>query len=337
MILVTGATGILGRVIVLELLRRGKTVRATKRPGSNRNDVLHSYHHYTPEAEALFKRIEWIDTDFTYSSLNAALQGVTEIYHCAAKVSFAPKDKKELYRTNIDGTRELFFACENSSVQKFCFVSSIAVFDGVNEHGQVDETCDFNSKLDHSDYAISKHFSEMEAWRASAEGMNVVIINPGMIIGSGNWQQSSGELFATFEKNNFTFSGGSAYVDVRDVANCAIELMEQNVFGERFILVSENRRYADIGKIIRNRLGLKELSIVKASQLKIARVLNLLFGWLFPRLRLATRSNIEAVTSFAEISSEKIKSRLGYRFIPVDESLAFHLENYVKDKTQIIP
>lgn len=333
MVFVTGATGILGRVIVLELLKRGKHVRASKRPGSNLNEVKHSYSFYTENPDDFFNKIEWMDVDFDDpDSLQNALKGVEDVYHCAAKVSFHPKDEKEMYHTNIKGTENLLYACEGSSVKKFLHVSSVAVLDNFNEKGELDEDSDFNPKLEHSAYAISKHLSEMEAWRASAEGLNVVIINPGMIIGSGNWNQSSGELFSTFEDNSFTFSGGSAYVDVRDVAKTAVELMENNIFGERFIIVAENNRYADLAQQIRTRLGLKEAKILSGFQLNIGRLANTLFGWFIPKLRMITKSNIEAISSFNTISNQKIKEKLGYQFIPVKESIDFHLNNYINDK-----
>lgn len=333
MVFVTGATGILGRIIVLELLKRGKNVRASKRPGSNLNEVRHSYSFYTDNPDDFFNKIEWVNVDFDdQNSLNDALKGVDEVYHCAAKVSFHPKDEKEMYHTNIKGTENLLFACEGSDVKKFLHVSSVAVLDNFNEKGELDEESDFNPKLEHSAYAISKHLSEMEAWRASAEGLNVVIINPGMIIGSGNWTQSSGELFSTFEDNSFTFAGGSAYVDVRDVAKTAIELMENNIFGERFIIVAENNKYADLAKQIRTRLGLKEAKILTRSQLNIGKFANALFGWLIPKLRMATESNIEAISSFNTISNHKVTEKLNYQFIPTKESIDFHLNNYINDK-----
>ncbi|MET3036188.1 NAD-dependent epimerase/dehydratase family protein [Chryseobacterium sp. NRRL B-14859] len=334
MVFVTGATGILGRVIVLELLKRGKHVRASKRPGSNLNEVKHSYSFYTENPDDVFNKIEWMDVDFDDpDSLQHALKEVEEVYHCAAKVSFHPKDEKEMYHTNIKGTEHLLYACEESSVKKFLHVSSVAVLDNFNEKGELDEDSDFNPKLEHSAYAISKHLSEMEVWRASAEGLNVVIINPGMIVGSGNWNQSSGELFSTFEDNSFTFSGGSAYVDVRDVAKTAVELMENNIFGERFIIVAENNRYADLAKQIRTRLGLKDAKILTEFQLNIGRLANTLFGWLIPKLRMVTKSNIEAISSFNTISNQKIRKKLDYQFIPVKESIDFHLNNYINDKS----
>ena len=332
MILVTGATGILGRVIVLELLKQGKKVRATKRKSSNINDVKHSFQFYTENPEEFFNKIEWIDVDFDdIDSLKTALINVEEVYHCAAKVSFHPDDRKEMYHSNIVGTRNLLFACENSSVKKFCFVSSVAVLDGTDENGKVTEDSNFNPKLRHSKYAKSKHFSEMEVWRASAEGLKTVIINPGVIIGSGNWQSSSGEIFGTFEKFPYAMSGSSNYVDVRDVANIAIALMERNIFGERFLIISENKKLVEVANLIRQQLGKSQAKVLPKWILNVGYVLNLLLGWLITPLRLLNRINIQAVTSHHLLSNNKIKDRLDYQFIPITESIDFHLKNYIKD------
>ena len=335
MILVTGATGILGRVIVLELLKRGKTVRATKRKTSDLDEVKNSFKFYTENPDDFFKKIQWVNVNFEdIYSIQKALVGVEEVYHCAAKVRSHPKNEKKMYQTNIEGTKQLLYACENSSVKKFLFVSSIAVLDGFNENGELDESSDFNPKIDHSAYAISKHFAEMEVWRASAEGLNVIIVNPGLIIGSGNWKESSGTLFTEFEKNDYTFSGGTSYVDVRDVAKISVELIEQNAFGERFILISESAKYEDIGNFIRQKLGKSPLKLLPNAVLKVGFYLNLLFGWLFSPLRMANKVNIKSVTEFSKISNKKIKEKLHYNFISVEESLAFHVENYKKDSSQ---
>lgn len=333
MVLVTGATGILGRVIVLELLKRGKTVRAAKRPTSNLQEVRSSLRFYDENSDALFEKIEWKDVDFEdIDTLKSALQGVEEVYHCAAKVSFHPDKAKEMYQTNISGTTNLLYACENSTVEKFCHVSSIAVLDGFNESGELDEDSDYNPKLDHSGYAVSKHFSEMEVWRASAEGLNTVIVNPGMIIGTGNWNQSSGELFGTFEKSGFIGCGGTSYVDVRDVAKISVDLMDRNIFGERFILISENWKYADFGKAVRRKLGLKDQKILSKSILNWGIVLNNVFGWLIPKLKMANKVNVNSICEFNKISNKKILEKLGYTFIPVSKSIDFHLNNYLIDK-----
>ena len=332
MVLVTGATGILGRVIVLELLKRGKIVRAAKRRSSNLEEVRHSFQFYTENPDDFFNKIEWMNVDFEdIHSLQNALIGVEEVYHCAATVSFHPADQRTMYHTNIEGTKNLLFACEGSGVKKFCFVSSIAVLDGINEKGETDENSDYNQKLDHSAYAVSKHFSEMEVWRAAAEGLNTVIVNPGIIIGSGNWTQSSGMLFANLAKP-YTFSGGASYVDVRDVAKASIELMDNNIFNERFILISENKRYAEVASYVRQKMGLSSPKIIPSALLTVGRVLNFVFGWLFSPLRMVDKVNTESVTSMSNVSNDKIVKTLGFKFIPVNESIDFHLENYRTDK-----
>ncbi|QOW11729.1 NAD-dependent epimerase/dehydratase family protein [Kaistella flava (ex Peng et al. 2021)] len=333
MVLVTGATGILGRVIVLELLKRGKSVRATKRASSNIEEVRESYRFYTDKADDFFNKIEWIDVDFQdLESLQNALDQVTEVYHCAAHVSFHPDERRTMYQTNIEGTRQLLFACEDSSVKKFCFVSSTAVLDGVNEKGETTEDSNYNSKLIHSPYAKSKHFSEMEVWRASAEGLNTVIINPGVIIGSGNWQSSSGEIFDAFEKYPYAMSGSTTYVDVRDVSEIAISLMENNIFGERFIIISETKKIIEVANFVREKLGKSKAKVLSKGILNLGYVFNVLFGWLFPKLRMMSKVNLETVTSNHVVSNKKIRKELDYQFIPVFESIDFHLKNYISDK-----
>ncbi|UPQ75635.1 NAD-dependent epimerase/dehydratase family protein [Chryseobacterium nepalense] len=333
MVFVTGATGILGRVIVLELLKKGRNVRAAKRATSNLDEVKHSYSFYTENPDDFFNKIEWVNVDFDdIHSIQDALKGVDEVYHCAAKVGFNPDDAKEMYHTNVKGTQNLLYACENSEVKKFLHVSSVAVLDIDNENGELDEDSDFNPKDDHSAYAISKHLAEMEVWRASAEGLNVVIINPGMIIGSGNWGKSSGDIFPTMEKNSFTFSGGTSYADVRDVAEISVQLMEKSIFGERFIIISENKRYAELARQIRKELGLKEAKVLSKFQLTMGIVANMLFGWLIPQLKMVTKSNVEAISQMKTISHKKVKERLNYTFIPLEETIDFHLKNYINDK-----
>lgn len=134
-------------------------MRACKRPTSNLEEVRESLKFYTENPDEFFQKIEWIDVDFQdIESLQEALIGVEEVYHCSAKVSFHPKDKEEMYQTNIEGTKQLLYACGSSSVKKFLFVSSIAVLDGLNENGELDEDSNYNPKNAHSAYSKSKHF-----------------------------------------------------------------------------------------------------------------------------------------------------------------------------------
>lgn len=333
MILITGATGIVGRMIALYLLQQGEKVRACKRPTSDIEEVRQFFRCYTDDAQSLFQKIEWVEVDFQdMTSLENALQGITQVYHTAAVVSFDPKYRAEMNTTNIIGTQNLLYACQSASVEKFCHISSIAVFDGVNEQGEIDETCDYNPKINHSDYAMSKHFSEMEVWRASAEGLNAVILNPGVIIGSGNWKKSSGILFDTALRNDYTFSGGTSYIDVRDVAKIAIQLMNKNIFGQRFALVAESWTYKTFADSVRKRVGKAPTKLLPKFLISLLPLLRIFLGAFIPKLRMATRSNMQSVTTFNTISNQKIKNTLSYEFISIEESIQFHLKNYTSQK-----
>lgn len=175
-VLVTGATGIVGRTLMFQLILAGKTVIGLRRAGSNLEDVAQTFLDYDPQrGKTLFEAIIWKEADLQQpESLQPVLAEVAEVYHTAARVSFDPKDDRELFKTNVEGTRNLLYAVQDSSVKKFCFISSIATLDGQNERGEVDEEQYFNPKLLHSEYQRTKFLAEMEVWRASADRKSVV-------------------------------------------------------------------------------------------------------------------------------------------------------------------
>ncbi|WP_018676791.1 NAD-dependent epimerase/dehydratase family protein [Riemerella columbina] len=332
-VLVTGGTGILGSMLLLKLLEKGYHVKATYRKNSVKESVMDIFKYYTDNSEILYKKIDWVAVDFEdLDSLRQAFSGVDAIYHCAGTVSFNPNDKKALYNTNITGTKNCLYIADELKVKKFLFVSSIAVLDSINEHGMIDEESHFNPKISHSDYAISKHLAEMEVWRASAEGMQVIIINPGVIIGSGNWKQSSGALFSRLKTLPYSFIGCTGYVDVRDVANIAIQLMDGPHADERFIVVAENQSYIDLANQVRQKLNLKPAEQLPKFWLNIGGALNTALGWLIPPLKWLSKPNRMAITECVPISNNKVKTALGYTFIPLEDSIDFHLKHYIADQ-----
>ncbi|MDQ0595078.1 dihydroflavonol-4-reductase [Chryseobacterium ginsenosidimutans] len=331
MILVTGATGLLGRVITLELIKKGKKVRACKRSGSDLSDVRKSYHFYTPKADFFFDQIEWVDIDFNkHQSLYASLKDVEEVYHCAAKVSFDPKDSEEVLETGITSTRNLLRACMYMPVKKFLFVSSAAVLN-VNKK-KIELQINQNYKA-YSSYVVSKYISEKMIWQAYKEGLNTVIINPGMIIGSGNWKKGNSQMLNIFVTSRFTFSGGTSCVDVRDVATVAINLMEKNIFGERFCISSENILYKDLSTRIRRMMGLEKPIVCPKILLKSLKPLRLILGMIDRKARFLIDENIEFVSERQYYNSKKIKNRIHCSFYSAAESIKFHYGNYLAYKS----
>ncbi|REC47106.1 NAD-dependent epimerase [Chryseobacterium pennipullorum] len=332
MVLVTGATGMLGRVVMLELLNRGKKVRAIKRPSSNLKEVRKSFEYYSSENTILFNQIEWIDADlFDKKGLREAILGVEEVYHCAAKVSYDQTDYEEVNKVNIEGTENILEISKQLYVKKFLYVSSSLIFTTEKEK-MIGENAAFIDGKKNTIYAASKYKADKAVCLASAAGLNTIIINPGMIIGSGNWEKSSGELLKIFMNAPYTFSGGCGCVDVRDVAKIAVELMDQNVFGERFLIVSENRKYKELSDLIKKMLGKRKSWVLPQFFLSIGRLLNIISRGSLPGLRMLTRPNIEFLTSFQRISNDKVVRMLNYHFITVEQSILFHINNFLNEK-----
>lgn len=329
MVLITGATGLLGRVIALELLKKGEKVRACKRPGSDLSDVRESFQFYTPDADVYFDQIDWIDIDLNnHQSLCKVLKDVHEVYHCAAKVSLDPEDDDEILETGIIGTRNLLNACLKMPVQKFLFVS-VAETIAVNKSDMELQIRQYNGKNRmYPPYIVSKYIAERYVWDAYRKGLRTIIINPGMILGMGSRKKEHTDLLHLFFTSKFTFSGSTPCVDVRDVAAIAVRLMEKNLFGERFCISSENVSFKELSSTIRHMMRLPRPVVLPRMMLKA-------MGYLRPVLKIMDKKacflsdeNIEWVCTRHYYSGKKLKKVLSFSFYPVKVSLEFHCRNF---------
>ena len=245
MILLTGATGLLGSHIAYELLQQGKKIRALKRKDSNSTLTEKIFSFYTNEHIELLNSIEWVEGDvLDLGSLEDAMVGITHVYHCAAMVSFLPKEKDKMMQVNIEGTANVVNAAMHAGVKKLCHISSIAALGSTIDGSLITEETWWKNNPSNSYYAISKYGAEREVWRAAEEGLNVVIVNPSFIIGPGDTSKSSSEAFGILRKGASWYTNGvNGYVDVRDVAHAAIKLIESDVLNQRFILNAANLSY----------------------------------------------------------------------------------------------
>lgn len=270
MILVTGGTGLVGAHLLLRLIEKNKKIRAIYRNKKNisKTKALFDFKNKSD----LFLKIEWFEADLNdIPALEQAFMDITEVYHCAAMVTFTSSENKKMQKINIEGTANMVNLSLAFDVEKFCHISSIATLDetiiGTN---LIDETSNWNPNGVHSDYAISKFGAETEVWRAAQEGLNVVIVNPGVIFGSGFPNQGSGEIITKI-KDGFPFytNGKTGIVSVNDVTTCMIRLMENNIFNQRFILVAENIAYEDLFKKIAVLLN-KKINFLEAKKWMLA-------------------------------------------------------------------
>ncbi len=325
MVLVTGGTGLTGSHLLFELTKNGESVRAIRREGSSTDFVKKVFSYYTQNYEDHFRLIEWAPADLLdYSSLLDAVKGIDTVYHTGAMVSFNPRRSGDIIGTNVDGTANLVEACVERGVKSICHVSSIAALGEPNDYGIIDEECIWTKTKGMRAYNKSKFLSEMEVWRAAEHGLRVIIVNPSVIIGPGRWDSGSGQILKRVSKGMpFYTEGVSGYVDVRDVARAMVLLTNNGeIVNERFILNSENLSYKEIFTMMAGAIGAKPPKIkVKKSIVGLiwpfVKVFSLLTG--YP----VSKSSLQSVFVKTNYSSEKIRNRIGFEFIPVQESVNF--------------
>lgn len=327
MILITGITGLIGSHLAAHLLLQGKELVALIRESSKVENLKEVISYYSPEHEKLFSKIRFVTGDVTdIFSIIDALEGVDEVYHCAGMVDLDEKRIKELLRINEFGTANMINASLEKGVKKFCHVSSVATMPNHDKKPLIDETVFWKSSPDNGAYSISKYNGEREAWRGSEEGLNVCIVNPSIVLGVGCWGQSSSKILDVCYKGVAYYTEGSAgYVDVRDVVKCMITLMEQNVFGKRFVISSENMTYKNLLNELHKAFNNKEPRYrVPSWILRTAGRLERTFSST-PKL---TKQVVDALLTDNCFSNESIKKQIGHNFIPINETISYVAEKY---------
>lgn len=270
MILVTGGTGLVGAHLLLHLIESGnlgsKQIRAIYRNSSTILKTKALFNHY--QKGTLFDAIEWVQADILdVPSLEKVFIGIDYVYHSAALISFDSKDENKLRKINIEGTANIVNFCLAKNIKKLCHISSVAALgDLAPNETVVTEESEWNPEKPHSDYAISKYGAEMEIWRGQQEGLEVIIVNPGVIIGPGFPDQGSGELFKKVSKGlSFYTSGTTGFVAVNDVVTCCVKLMESDIKNQKYILISENCSFKNILNAMADSLKVKRPSIALSS------------------------------------------------------------------------
>ncbi|MDG2437613.1 MAG: SDR family oxidoreductase [Polaribacter sp.] len=332
MILVTGGTGLVGSHLLYHLCLQNVAIRAIYRTKSSLENVKKVFRYYT-EDENLFSKIEWYQADITdVPKMIPAFSDVKHVYHCAAFISFNPKDYRKMRKVNIHGTAIIVNLCIAAKIEKLCFVSSITAVGDSLKGKIVTEENEWNKELDNSGYSITKFGAEMEVWRASQEGVDVVVVNPGVILGSGFWNSGSGKLFSQVN-NGFRFytEGVTGFVSVQDVVKPMILLMNSPVKNERFILISENKSFKEIFFLIADTLGKSRPSIkIKPWQTNLF----WRFAWCVSKIArkepLLSKYSARSAHSVAEYSSEKIQKKINYQFEDLEKSVQRISKRYLK-------
>ncbi len=325
MILVTGSTGLVGAHLLYKLTSNNEKVRAIYRTERKLNNVKKVFSTYTDNFDALFDAIEWVQADILdIPLLSEAFKDITYVYHCAAFVSFEPDKYQLLRQTNIEGTANIVNLCISNNIKKLCYVSSIATIGrNTTNNKLITENTEWNPEDDNSVYAITKYGAEMEVWRATQEGLDAVIVNPGVILGAGIWSYGSGSLFKKAYKGIKYFTSGTlGIVDVKDVVSIMIALTKSNIINERFILVAENWTYKQFLQALSVSVNVKPpKKLINPILLQLAWRLDWLTQKLTGKRRQLTKQLVTSISSETNYSNSKIKNVLDFKFKSINESI----------------
>ena len=314
MILITGATGLLGSYIARLLVSRGEQVRGLRRSSSDLSLL----------GDAV-KQIEWVEGDVTdVLSLDEAMQGVSRIYHCAALISMQPSHLDSMLKTNTEGTANVVNAALDAGIDKLLYVSSIAAFGRPQPEGVlIDENLDVKDSTDNFSYYRSKLYAEREVWRGIAEGLPAAIICPSTILGGGFWNVTPNNIFAQVYKGvPFYTTGTNAFVDVRDVAAIALLLMDSDIVSEKYIVSAENCTFHELMNLTADALQKKRPAIAIHKYLAA-------IAWRYESVKAVITKSTPLLTAESAVmaqsdfrySNEKICQTLSYQFRPLSETI----------------
>jgi nucleoside-diphosphate-sugar epimerase len=300
MILVTGSAGLLCSELIRQLLDEGKQVRAI--------------YNKTPLPDFQSKNLQQMQCDILdIVGLEEAMIGIEQVYHCAAVVTFNPKRKQQMFKINIEGTANVVNAALDAGIKKMVYVSSVAALGRIRENEIINENMNWTEETSNSSYGQSKYLAEMQVWRGIGEGLDAVMVNPVVILGPGDWNNGSTQIFKTvYDEFPWSATGTTGFVDVRDVVKAMIQLMNSNISAERFIISAENRSYADMFNLIAKAFGKKPPhKMVTRGLAKIVWRLEAIKSYFTGKDPLVTRET--AATALAKVNFDNSKLKM---FLP---------------------
>ena len=326
MILVTGGTGLVGSHLLYFLAASGANLRATRRKTSNLARVEKIFGYYTDKktATTLFNAIEWVQADITnIPALTLAFENCKQVYHCAGMIDFDPKKYNLLKKVNTQATANIVNLALAHGIKKLCYVSSIATLGTTEDVSSVSEDTHYNQYAKNNVYSITKYAAEMEVWRATQEGLDAVIVNPGVILGAGFWHTGSGAIFKLASNTMSYFTSGSiAVVDVKDVVLAMQVLMNSALKNERYILVGATLSYKELTKEL-------ALAFDKNPPKREIAEWKLLFfssidgivSTLFGTKRKLLKANVKSLYTHSNYNTHKIKNALAFNFTAVSQTI----------------
>jgi dihydroflavonol-4-reductase len=312
-ILVTGGTGFLGSHITRKLVQRGERVRILLRKTSRTSNINGI------DAEMAYGDVLDID------SIKEALKGCETLYHVAGFVSSKKADYKKMEDINVRGTVNVLSAALKAGVKRAVYTSSVAAIGVDPDGGIANEDTPFTLEHMGIQYVNTKYRAEIEASKFYERGLPLVIVNPSMVIGSGDIYLSSAGFILWFCRRKFPgyIEGGGNFVDVEDVAEGHILAAEKGKIGERYILGNKNLSLKELFGL------LEKITGIPSPKVKIPYSLALATGFIAERIFRVTSpsfvsfdvDSVKLIRLKWDFDSFKAVQELGFSQTPIEETL----------------
>ncbi|NEX13026.1 MAG: epimerase [Prosthecochloris sp.] len=319
-ILVTGATGYIGSELVerlSSLCDAGLHLRVLARRGSDVS-VLDG------------NSVEFVYGDLLDPlSLYDACSGVDTVFHCAGLIAYSRNYRQRLYATNVTGTGNLVNACLAEGVTRLVHTSSVAAA-GVGDDGEpADETTPFREWQHRIAYMESKHLAEMEGRRGIAEGLDVVFVNPGVVIGTpsnpaGRLNSSSRAIRDIYRGTIPVYpSGGISLVDIGDVADAHLAAWRHGRSGQRYLVTAGNYSFRQLFAMIAAMPGSAAGKAYQAASVveSVVGVAGELFALLTGSRPYLSVESMRLARTLLYYSNRLSVEELGMQYRPVEETL----------------
>jgi nucleoside-diphosphate-sugar epimerase len=312
-IFITGANGLLGSVIVKSLLAEGYAISAIRRASSSMQLL-------GPAADA----ISWTEADLMDTeTYREQVAQADVLIHAAAMVSFDKRDHAQMMDINVRGTAELVNLALEVGLKHFIQISSIAAIGRAKNADTIHENTKWVDSELNSQYAISKYQAELEVWRGGEEGLPFSIVNPSVVLGLGDLQQSSAKLFKyVWDQKPFYTDAIINYVDVEDVAEAVKILIEKGPQQDRFIISAGDVPYKTLFGLMAKHLG-KRAPFIKANKAIVwaAVIAETLKGWVTGTRPLVTAETAKLSRKNFRYDNSKVQKQLGMNFKPLEETV----------------
>ena len=312
--LVTGSTGFLGSAIVRELINDNREIKVLVRKGADTSNI------------------DGLDVEITYGdlrdfeSLEAALAGCSILYHTAAYYSLWNRDKRLIYDSNVEGTRNILQVAKNKNLEKIVYTSTVGCI-GLNDNASpADENTPFDLNTLSNDYKKSKYQAEQVVLEFSRSGLPAVIVNPSTPVGPRDIKPTpTGKIILDFLNRDMPayLDTGLNLIDVADCARGHILAEQKGVPGERYILGNSNMSLFEI------LVTLEKITGLKAPRVKLPFWVALSAGWVCevvsnhitkkpPAIPLA---GVRMAKYFMYFDASKAIQKLGLPQSPVEKAL----------------